>query len=105
MPPKKFYIPKKKIKHYLLSSKHQQGKDKAFFFKYIGLDSFVKLNKVIILIAKTNKPDKILHTSYGNIVVTNGTYSNEKGKKYKIRTVWIEKQKRFDLVSAHPKKL
>jgi hypothetical protein len=85
------FIPKDKIKDYLLSENHPTGRSKSKFFRTFGFDetNFKILEQFLIKIAQTFEVTSEEISSHGKKYVIDGILSTPIGRDVSIRTIWI----------------
>ena len=85
------YIPRNKLKGYLLSVTHPVGKFKAKYFKKIGFDisNASQLEKELLSIAHNNEVSETKNVPYGVNYVINGKIKFQSTKETLIKTVWF----------------
>jgi len=102
----KAYIPKSKIKDYLLSDTHPVGRVKSKLFKKMGFnkENIELFERSILKIAHENEITQNKVSSYGEKYIIDGTVCTPVGKTIALRTVWIiehtDERPRF--VTAYP---
>jgi len=84
-------IPQEKITHYLLSSAHSSGRDKAVFFESCGftLASWEGLAHALRQHATQHEIVQIEISPFGKRYVIEGILQTPGGKTPKVRAVWF----------------
>jgi uncharacterized protein DUF6883 len=101
-------VPEKKIKDYLLSTTHRDGKHKAAFFTAIGftVDDWQELATKLLQHSRDHEVAKIEESPFGKRYVIEGIMETPDGRIIMIRSVWFidtgESIPRF--VTAYPTK-
>ena len=100
------YIPRAKLKGYLLSDSHPVGKAKARFFHRFGYDesTIERLESDFINIAQSHDVTEVATTAHGTKYIMDGFLNTPIGRQVLVRTVWIVDagQDRPRFVTAHP---
>ena len=93
-------VEKSKIKDYLLSSVHQRGKSKSFFFLQHGFspDSWQGFAEALRLHARNHDIAEKIETPYGLRYYVDGILQTADGANPRIRTVW-----QFDHTRDYPR--
>jgi hypothetical protein len=103
---KNAFIPKEKLKGYLLSETHPVGKFKAKYFRNLGFDesNIDKLEKFLLSMAHLNEVADTKETEYGINYTINGQVDLPKHSKATIKTIWFigTGQTRPQFVTAIP---
>ena len=85
------FIPKDKIKDYLLSENHPTGRSKSKFFRTFGFDesNIEMLERFLLKIAQTFEVSNEEISSHGKKFVIDGILFTPIGRDVTIRTIWI----------------
>lgn len=99
-------VPEEKIKNYLLSFEHRDGRSKANFFTKFGFlrDNWQELANALEAHAKEYEVVKIEPSPFGKRYIIEGAIQCPDGRKPSIRAIWFigfdEEFSRF--VTAYP---
>ena len=102
----KAYVPRAKLRDYLLSGSHAVGKTKAKYFQSIGYDqqNIEELADSLLMIAKSQDVNQEVASPYGAKYIIQREILAPTGDKARIRTVWVvevhDDRPRF--VTAYP---
>ena len=102
----KAYVPKQKLRNYLLSETHAVGKIKARYFRSLGYteENADLLSDAFLMIAKSEGVSQEITSRYGNKYIIEGELVTPIGTRVRIRTVWVleslDERPRF--VTAYP---
>ena len=100
------YIPKSKLKKYLLSETHAVGKAKAKYFRSLGYTeaNADELSNALLMIAKSNEIKQEVSAPYGTKYIIEGEIFTSIGATVRVITVWVvelsDERPRF--VTAYP---
>lgn len=85
------YVPASKVRDYLLSSTHPDGRSKARFFATIGFRqaSWPSLLRVLEALAREGRAEVATATRFGQKYLVRGTIEGRAGRKAVVVTVWI----------------
>jgi hypothetical protein len=85
------FVPKEKIKEYLLSLTHPVGYSKAIFFREIGYNesNYELLEEALLDIARNSEVVEIENMTFGSKYVLEGSINSPLNIIKIIRTVWI----------------
>ncbi|NUO78657.1 hypothetical protein HUU05_01150 [candidate division KSB1 bacterium] len=85
------YIPPAKLKGYLLSETHVDGRSKARFFRAFGYDeaNVELLERGLLLIARNQEVHEEVVSQFGIKYVIDGSLQTPSGRTINSRTVWI----------------
>jgi hypothetical protein len=80
-----------KVRDYLLSSTHAEGRGKAQFFMGFGfnLDNPHELRDALLALAKDNEVSSLQTSNHGTKYVIDGRLAAPDGRAPMVRTVWI----------------
>ena len=89
-----------KLKHYLLSNTHAEGRGKAQFFMGFGFkpDRPEELRDALLVLAKDNNVSSLQTSDHGTKYVIEGRLAAPDGRAPMVRTVWI-----VDAGASHPR--
>jgi len=100
------FIPKSKIKDYLLSDTHPSGRSKSKFFRMVGFNetNIEILEQFLLKIAQTFEVTSEEISSHGKKYIIDGIISTPIGRDVSIRTVWIieHEDDRPRFITAYP---
>ncbi len=100
------YIPQSKLKGYLLSETHADGRSKARFFRSFGYDeaNVELLERGLLLISRNQQVKDTVFSPFGTKYVIDGSLKTPSGRSINVKTVWIieEDQDRPRFVTAIP---
>ena len=84
------HVDERKIREYLLNSKHQFGAGKAAYFEQRGfsLEDWEVLREALLSHGKTSKITNIEKHDYGTKIVVECMLSSPAGNDHCIRSVW-----------------
>jgi len=101
------YVPRAKVRDYLLSSHHPVGRAKAAFFHGLGFtgETEDRLIAGILEIARSGRLVAAVESPYGVKYVVEGILTGPTGKAAAVITVWVVEPNdpRPRLVTAYPK--
>ncbi len=85
------YIPRSKLKEYLLSESHFVGRSKAKFFRKYGFDfaNLEILEEALLAIAYNNEVIEKSSSQHGEKYIIDGEMHTPVNRSVSIRTVWI----------------
>lgn len=97
---KQTYIPKPKLKEYLLSETHAVGKAKAKYFRSLGYTeaNADELANALLMIAKSNEIKQEVSTPYGTKYIIEGEIVTPIGATVRVIIVWV-----VELRDEHPR--
>lgn len=99
-------IPEAKVRHYLLSKEHKDGRSKALFFEQFGFksDMWMVLLAALKEHARVHEVSKIETTPFGTKYTIDGVLNTPTGDMPNVRVVWfVERDEEIPrLVTAHP---
>lgn len=101
-------IPEAKVRGYLLSASHPQGRHKAAFFAQFGFsdDNWMEFSVALRSHALEHEVSTVEETPFGTRYVIEGELSGPDGRRPSVRVVWfIESDDDVPrLVTAYPEK-
>lgn len=85
------YVPKPKLKDYLLSETHVVGRSKAKFLHMFGFDesNLDLLEQGLITIAQTQEVKEVFTSPHGTKYTIDGVLQTPINRTVSLRTVWI----------------
>ena len=99
-------VEKDKIVNYLLCLDHPDGGSKARFFQRFGftMEAWSALAKALCRHGQENEVIIKMESPYGMRYIVEGLLETPKGRRPRIRTVWIveKEEKAPRLITAHP---
>jgi len=100
------YVPRGKVKGYLLSLSHPLGRSKARFFRGIGFDEqdAELLETELLRLAREGTVVERIPGDYGTKYIVRGGINTPAGERVSVTTVWLIEtgQVRPRLVTAYP---
>jgi hypothetical protein len=102
----KAYVPRQKLKDYLLSETHAVGKAKAKYFRSLGYTerNADQLAGDLLKIAKSEGVSQEVASDYGTKYIIDGDLVTPIGTTVRLRTVWVAEpyDERPRFVTAYP---
>jgi len=102
----KAYVPKQKLRDYLLSETHAVGKAKAKYFLSLGYteEKDDQLAEDLLSIAKSEGVGQEVASDYGTKYIIDGDVVTPIGTTVRLRTVWVAEphDERPRFVTAYP---
>jgi hypothetical protein len=102
----KAYIPKEKLRNYLLSETHAVGREKARYFRSIGYtaENAEELEEAFLMIARTESIAQEVASDFGIKYIVNGELAAPVGTRVQVRTIWVidSQDERPRFVTAYP---
>jgi len=102
----KAYVPKQKVRDYLLSETHAVGKAKAKYFRSLGYteENADQLAGDLLNIAKSEGVRQEIASDYGTKYIIDGDLVTPIGTTVRLRTVWVTESydERPRFVTAYP---
>ncbi len=102
----KAYVPKEKLRNYLLSETHAVGRAKARYFHSIGYtaENADDLADALVMIARSGGICQKIASDFGTKYVIDGELVTPIGSAVQIRTVWVidSQYARPRFVTAYP---
>jgi hypothetical protein len=99
-------VPGRKITHYLLSTRHRDGRHKAEFFRSFGfkLEAWKVLASGLLEHARQYEVVEIVTTPFGRNFVVEGVLTAPDGRAPKVRAVWFiaNGEETATLATAYP---
>lgn len=89
--PHRAFVDPRKVRDYLLSLGHPEGRYKAAFFLRLGYSQadWVRLHVDLLELARTGETESGELTRYGRKYLTEGSLLGPSGKKAEVTAVWI----------------
>lgn len=97
-------VPPAKVRDYLLSETHPEGRFKARFFRSVGLGESVVLAGALMDLSRRGDVSSVVSTAYGRLYVVDGSVVTPDGTLVALRSVWIVEHgtRAPRLVTAYP---
>lgn len=94
------YVPRVKIRDYLLSETHPIGKSKAKFFRSLGFNEANDdlLKQELLRIVRMEDVKEAVSSEHGVKYIIDGTIQAPAGERVSVRTIWI-----VDKGQIHPR--
>ncbi len=102
----KAYVPKEKLRSYLLSETHAVGRAKARYFRSIGYtaEKAEELAEALVMIARSECINQEITSDFGTKYVIDGELATPVGTLVQVRTIWVidSQDARPRFVTAYP---
>lgn len=85
------FIPRPKLRQYLLSKSHPVGRWKAELLGSLGFDELRAdaLEQALLDIARSQDAAEVIASPYGTLYIIEGDLQTPSGRTVRMRTVWI----------------